>query len=185
MYYSKIKHYDIANGEGIRISLFVSGCKFHCKDCFNSETWEFNYGQLFTDEVYQDILAQATSSRYDGLSLLGGDPLWQTSEDMVILEKLAIDVKVHCKNVGDSHKIHCKNVWIWSGFTWENVMDETKTDPEATARRNLIKACDVWVDGRFESDKKDLRLKWRGSNNQRVIDVQKSLEKGEIVLWES
>lgn len=115
MNYSKIKHYDIANGEGVRISLFVSGCKFHCKDCFNSEAWDFNYGTPFTSDTFVEIVEQATSDRYAGLSILGGDPLWQTKDDMAVLALLAQNVRSQGKTV-----------WIWSGFVWEDIMEHVE-----------------------------------------------------------
>lgn len=173
MRYAKIKHYDIANGDGIRISLFVSGCRFHCKDCFNEEVQDFNYGEEYTKETEEQILELLESPRFDGLSLLGGDPLWQ--DEKGLKELISLAQKTH---------ILKKDIWIWSGFTWEEIM-ETEDDEEIDLlRKKLISSCDVFVDGRFEIEKKDLRLKWRGSSNQRVINVQETLRSGKMVLVE-
>lgn len=165
MNYGNIKLYDIANGEGIRVSLFVSGCKFHCKECFNSEAWDFNYGKEYTKEIEQYILDQIKKPYIKGLSLLGGDPLWQDLEGLKELRELVR--KVH--NLG-------KDVWIWSGFTYENLFDGNGISEEANERIYLIHDCDVFVDGQFENDLKDLSLAWRGSKNQRVIDIHKTFE---------
>ena len=177
MYYSKIKHYDPANGPGIRMSLFVSGCLFHCKECFNEETWDFNYGKEFTQEVYNQILKDINKDYYSGFSLLGGDPLWQSEEDLQILIDLVKEVSSFNKNI-----------WIWSGFIFENIFKDHSKDEDFKLwekRKELISLCDVWVDGQFQIENKDLRLKYCGSTNQRVIDVKASLKSGEVVLYES
>lgn len=174
MNYAKIKHYDPANGEGIRISLFVSGCNFHCKGCFNYEAQDFNYGNPFSPDTMVEIEKLVEDKHIDGLSILGGDPLCQSECDIATLATLA----TYVKNLG-------KNVWIWSGFTWEQIFPEVATDEFDTlraSRQMLIEACDVWVDGQFIESQKDLRLQWRGSSNQRVINVQETLKQGEIVL---
>ena len=147
MNYAKIKHWDIANGEGIRISFFVSGCKFHCKDCFNQEAWDFTYGALFTQETFDEIIKLVSDKNIDGLSLLGGDPLCQDDEGMLTLINL-------CKKV---HRLS-KNVWLWSGYTWEEIFSNSDMTQNARLRRELIKNCDVFVDGRFEVKQKNLNL---------------------------
>lgn len=175
MNYAKIKHYDPANGEGIRISLFVSGCNFHCKGCFNYEAQDFDYGKPFLPDTMVEIEQLVENENIDGLSILGGDPLCQSECDITTLATLA----TYVKNLG-------KNVWIWSGFTWEQIFSKSVTDEFdtlRTSRQMLITTCDVWVDGQFIESQKDLRLQWRGSNNQRVIDVQKSLQQNKIILW--
>lgn len=164
MNYAKIKHFDIANGEGVRISLFVSGCQFHCEDCFNSETWDYNYGNLYTKETENHILSTLQDRYIDGLSILGGDPLWQDEDGIAQLTKLVEQVK----SIG-------KTVWIWSGFTWEQL-------PSLSAsKQNLIKLCDVMIDGLYNKTLRDLRLKWRGSSNQRVINIQQSIKEGKVI----
>lgn len=173
--YAKIKHYDIANGEGVRISLFVSGCRFFCPNCFNSEAQDYSYGSLLTNDVTSDILTYIKQDTVSGLSLLGGDPLWQNIDGLVQLTTL-------CKSV---HSLD-KNVWLWTGFKWEDIFPKKQNEHNATllAKQELVKNVDILIDGQFEVDKKDLRLKWRGSSNQRVIDVQKSLSEGKVVLYE-
>lgn len=165
MNYGNIKKFDIANGKGIRISLFVSGCKFHCKDCFNEEAWDFNYGNKYDVLIEKEILKHIALPYIEGLSILGGDPLWQSYSDIMELTNL-------CKEV---HKVN-KDVWIWSGFTWDEIFIQGETTLDNIARQNLISNCNVFIDGLFKADKKDLSLAWRGSSNQRVIDVQKTLE---------
>lgn len=174
MYYSNIVPYDVANGEGIRVTLFVSGCKFHCKNCFNSQAWDFSYGKEYTRETEQEILKKVSEPIIDGLTLLGGDPLWQSLEDIDKLSSL-------CREV----RRKGKNVWIWSGFIWEEIFRKPISVSEAyiiNAQQDLIIESDVFVDGQFVEKLKDLSLPWRGSLNQRVIDVQKSLKEKRIVL---
>lgn len=176
MNYAKIKHYDPANGEGIRISLFVSGCNFHCKGCFNYEAQDFNYGNPFTEDTINEIKHLVENEHIDGLSILGGDPLCQKEHDIMTLVALV----TYVKSLG-------KTVWIWSGFTWEQIFPKVITDnfdTLRTARQMLIEVCDIWVDGPFIESQKDLRLQWRGSSNQRVIDVQKTLKQREVALFE-
>ena len=175
MNYSDIKQYDIANGPGIRTSLFVSGCNFHCPNCFNQESQSFTYGEPFTENTLLTITNYLNSSLVTGLSLLGGDPLWQDSSGISQLITI-------CK---EAHRL-AKTVWIWSGFTWEEIFPEVvldRLDIDRVFRQELIRNCDVWVDGPFELSKRDLRLQWRGSSNQRIIDVQKSLKSNKIVLY--
>lgn len=173
MNYSGIKQYDIANGVGIRTSLFVSGCNFHCKGCFNQESQSFTYGKPFTAETMFTIINYLESDRVAGLSLLGGDPLWQDAKGLTQLIAL-------CK---ETHMLN-KSIWIWSGFTWEEIMGDSIRDTLNTFRKELISNCNVWVDGQFELSKRDLRLQWCGSTNQRVIDVKKSLKENQIVLYD-
>lgn len=171
MHYSNIIEEDIANGQGVRTTLFVSGCKFHCKECFNSEAWDFNYGKEYTEKTEEYILKQVNKPYIKGLSLLGGDPLWQDMDGLKQLRQLV--QKVH--DLG-------KTVWIWSGFIYENLLDGSGLSEEANERILLIRECDVFVDGLFENDKKDLSLAWRGSRNQRVIDMNKTHE-DKVVLY--
>lgn len=166
MNYAKIKHFDIANGEGVRISLFVSGCQFYCKNCFNREAWDYTYGTPYTQDTEKEIMEYMSSDNIDGLSILGGDPLWQNDDGLNDLISLVMAVK----SAG-------KNVWIWSGFTWEEIKGA------CDKRYELIKLCDVFVDGVYQEDKKNLLLHWRGSSNQRVIDVQASIKENNVVIY--
>lgn len=170
MRYCNIIEEDCANGEGFRTTLFVSGCNFHCKDCFNQDAQDFNYGKEYTEETEEYILEQVSKPHIKGLSLLGGDPLWQDIDGLKQLRQLV--QKVH--DLG-------KTVWIWSGFTYENLLDGSGLSEEANERILLVRDCDVFVDGLFEYDKKDLSLAWRGSRNQRVIDMNKTKDK--VVLY--
>lgn len=176
MNYAKIKHFDIANGEGVRTSLFVSGCQFHCKDCFNFETWDYNYGNPYTEETKNELISLVSNPNIDGLSILGGDPLWQNEDGL--LELINLVKNIHSLN---------KTVWIWSGFTWEQIFENVTVDNLNTVialRQTLIINCDIFVDGKFETDKRSLKLKFKGSYNQRVIDVKKTLEQHKIILME-
>ncbi len=170
MRYCNIIEEDCANGEGFRTTLFVSGCNFHCKDCFNQDAQDFNYGKEYTEETEEYILEQVSKPHIKGLSLLGGDPLWQDIDGLKQLRRLV--QKIH--DLG-------KTVWIWSGFTYENLLDGSGLSEEANERILLVRECDVFVDGVFEYDKKDLSLAWRGSRNQRVIDMNKTKDK--VVLY--
>ena len=170
MYYSNIIEEDAANGIGFRTTLFVSGCNFHCKNCFNQKAQDFNYGKEYTEQTESYILEQLNKSYIKGLSLLGGDPLWQDIDGLKQLRQLV--QKVH--NLG-------KTVWIWSGFVYEDLLDGSGLSEEANEIILLVHECDVFVDGLFEYDKKDLSLAWRGSRNQRVIDMNKTKDK--VVLY--
>lgn len=176
MNYSNIIETDIANGQGVRASLFVSGCNFHCINCFNKEAQSFTYGKPYTQETEQQILSHLSKPYIAGLSLLGGDPLWQDNCGLVSLIRLA-----------DETKKMGKTVWIWSGFTWEEIFPSISLD-ELNAHKiyqqNLISRCDVWIDGPYIDSLKDLSLKWRGSSNQRIIDIQQSLKQGEVIELE-
>lgn len=170
MNYAKVNLFDIANGEGIRVSLFVSGCNFHCPQCFNQDAQDFSFGAPFTSSIKKAIINRINLPFIDGLTLIGGDPLCQRNEDIKELIELCKEVK----------KLD-KTIWIWSGYTWEEIFDTNDFDD---IKQQLVGNCDVWVDGRFEINKKDLSLAWRGSSNQRIIDVQKSLKKKQVVLYE-
>lgn len=159
MHYATIKPLDIANGPGVRVSLFVSGCRNKCPGCFNPETWSFSYGQEFTWETLHYIEELLKNPHVKGLSILGGDPF--EPENIQWVETLCAYVK---------HNFVDKDVWVWTGYDFENLMNLP-----------VMAYIDVLVDGRFEQDKRDLRLKWRGSSNQRVISVAESLETGNVV----
>ncbi|MBR8701978.1 Anaerobic ribonucleoside-triphosphate reductase-activating protein [Fusobacterium sp. DD29] len=168
MNYSGIKYSDMINGKGIRVSLFVSGCTHKCKGCFNKDTWDPDYGNPFTEKEENEIFDyfKKYGSIARGLSLLGGDPTYYKNT-----ETLINFLKKFRANFPD------KDVWIWSGFTWEQIMSDKK-------RSELISLCDVLIDGKFMLEEKNLNLKWKGSNNQRVIDVQKSLATNSIVIYQ-
>lgn len=166
MKYSTIIYTDMINGEGIRVSIFVSGCTHHCEGCFNQETWDPNNGQEFNQTVEEEIINYFTKyqNSLKGISILGGDPTYPEN-----IEPLKAFI-TKFKNLFPH-----KDIWIWSGFKFEMI----KKSPSMLS---LISMCDILIDGRFIKAKKDLNLKWRGSTNQRVIDIQKSLEQDQIIL---
>ncbi len=168
MNYGAIKKHDIANGPGVRVSLFVSGCRHRCQNCFNSDTWDFNYGQLFTESTAEEILNAANHDYITGLSLLGGEPLEPENRDEIIrLAKLFRKRYPH------------KSIWCYTGFTMEEIF-EGKAGEQLAER--LLPCIDVLVDGRFIEAKKDLSLLFRGSSNQRILDAKRSLESRKPVL---
>lgn len=160
MRYNKIRKMDISNGPGIRVSIFMQGCSFHCKDCFNSETWDFKAGKDFNDEVINKVLDLASLPHIVGLSILGGEPMHPNNREGTI--KLAKAFKKRYPN---------KDIWVWSGY----LFDELK-DIEG------LSYIDTLVDGRFVLEKANPTLKFRGSSNQRVIDIKNSLKAGNVVL---
>lgn len=162
MHYAAINKCDIANGPGVRISLFVSGCRRRCKGCFNKEAWDFNYGQKFTWETLNELERLLNDPNIEGLSILGGDPMEPENR---------IEVMAICGYL--KHKCG-KSIWMWTGFSWENIKDLP-----------VLKYVDTLVDGPFVESLKDLRLPYCGSSNQRVINVPESLAAGEVVLWNS
>lgn len=161
MKYNKIRKMDIADGPGVRVSVFLQGCTFHCKDCFNPETWDFDGGLEFNDEVINEILQLCEKDEIAGLSILGGEPMHPKNI------KGTIELAKRFKE-----KFPDKTLWSWSGFLFDQISD-----------KKIFEYLDVLVDGQFDAEKRDPRLKWRGSSNQRVIDVKKTLKKGDIVLY--
>ena len=170
MNYGEIKNYDIANGEGVRVSLFVSGCTHHCKNCFNPETWSFEYGKPFTKET-EDYIIECLSPDYiDGLSLLGGEPFEPQNQEVLL--PFLRRVKNELPN---------KNIWCYTGYLFDReLLCESRARCEFTDE--MLSLIDVIVDGEFVQALHDISLAFRGSSNQRIIDVQKSLETGEIKL---
>ena len=164
MNYADIKRVDVANGEGVRVSLFVSGCNHHCKGCFNECAWDFNYGNKFTDEQIDQVINYLDHDYISGLSLLGGEPLEKQNQEGLL--PLVKKVKQKFPN---------KNIWCYTGFDFEKDVVE-KMAPNNETTKELLKYIDVMVDGKFEEDKKDLSLRFRGSSNQRILDVQESLK---------
>lgn len=161
MNYAQIRHYDTANGKGIRASVFVSGCTHKCYNCFNKEYQDFAYGKEFTDLQVQQIINYLKEDVISGLTVLGGEPLQQDIDQMITFLKL---VKEETR----------KSIWIYSGYTYE----EIESDDD---KKRILPYFDILVDGRFVERLKNLRLKFRGSSNQRIIDVQESLRQGKAV----
>ena len=173
MNYATIKWTDIANGEGVRVSLFVSGCTHRCKNCFNQIAWDFNYGEVFDENIQNQILKELGSGYIAGLSLLGGEPLEPQNQ---------LALYPFIKKVKEQHPE--KNIWCYTGFVFDEktgALKETHKNTQVT--KDLIALFDVLVDGPFIEEQKNIRLKFRGSENQRIIDVQKTLAAGDCVLY--
>ena len=171
MHYADIKEYDIANGPGVRVSVFVSGCNHHCKGCFNKCAWDFNYGENYTEETTNTILEGLDKDYIAGLTLLGGEPLEPQNQKGLL--PLVKKVK---------EKYPEKNIWCYTGFDFEkDVVGNMAINNEDT--KELMNYIDVIVDGKFEEDKKDLNLKFRGSSNQRIIDVKQSLKTHQVIPY--
>lgn len=171
MNYGEIKLFDIANGEGIRVSLFVSGCTHHCKNCFNSETWDFNYGKPFDEDAENTIIKNLKPKYVDGLSLLGGEP-FEPSNQQALLPFLR-RVKA---------KFPDKKIWCYTGYLFDK---ELQNDSRARCEYTdeMLTLIDVMVDGEFKQELYDISLSFRGSSNQRIIDVPKSLAQNTVVLY--
>ena len=168
MKYMDIKKYDIANGEGVRVSIFVSGCTHKCKGCFNSELWDFEYGMDFTGATINEIIEAISPNYIKGLSLLGGEPM--ELKNQIGLLPLVRKFKEIYPN---------KDIWCYSGYLYEYLKEQSSVHEET---KELLNSIDVLVDGKFELEKKDINLLFRGSSNQRIIDLKESNIKGEIVL---
>ena len=171
MYYGEIKNFDIANGEGIRVSLFVSGCTHRCKGCFNPETWNFSYGRPYTAETEQSIMDMLSFEYVDGLSLLGGEPF--EPENQRELYYLYKKVREHFPN---------KTIWVYSGYTLDKDLWQEGAFARCDLTDEILGMIDVLVDGEFELERKNIMLKFRGSENQRLIDVKRSLEENKVVI---
>ncbi|MCR5305108.1 MAG: anaerobic ribonucleoside-triphosphate reductase activating protein [Oscillospiraceae bacterium] len=170
MNYAQIKRVDIADGPGVRVSLFVSGCTHHCKGCFNPETWSFDFGIPFTEETEEELLRLLEPKYIRGLTLLGGEPFEPDHQ------------RVLC---GFLHKVRerlpKKDIWAYSGYTFEELTGESRARCEVTDE--MLSLLDVLVDGEFVEPLRNLSLRFRGSENQRILDVRKSLAAGSPVLW--
>ena len=163
MNYAQIRKYDVANGVGIRTTLFVSGCHFNCPGCFNKEYQDFSFGKLFDDGEMQKFIDLGKSENISVYSFLGGEPLDQLYDDTMLRTVKAIKTQTD------------KTIWLWTGYVFENLSEK---------QMEIVKHIDILVDGPFIEAQKDMRLLFRGSANQRIIDVQKSLKENKTVLWE-
>lgn len=171
MNYGNIKKYDIADGEGVRVTLFVSGCTNYCKNCFQPETWDFNYGKPYTKETEEEIIEALKPSFIKGLTLLGGEPF--EPENQRELVKLLKRVK---KELPD------KNIWSYTGFILDqDILEGGRKHCEVTDE--MLSYIDILVDGPYVEEKKNISLAFRGSENQRVIDLKKSLQEQEVILY--
>ena len=161
MNYLTITHNDMLNGDGLRVVLWVSGCTLHCEDCQNKYSWDFNEGVLFDDVAKKEIFTKLNKDYISGITLTGGHPL--EKQNIKEVEQLCKEIK---------QNFPTKTIWLYTGFTFEEIKDYS-----------ILKYIDVLVDGKYDKNLRDITLKWRGSSNQRVIDVQKSISSSKIVLW--
>ena len=171
MYYGEIKDCDIANGSGVRVTLFVSGCTNRCKGCFQPQTWDFSYGWEFTKETEEEILRLLKPAYIKGLTLLGGEPFEPQNQRALL---------PFVKRVKETYP--GKNIWAFSGFTYDE-MKTVGSHPRCEVTDELLDLTDVLVDGRFVEELKDISLRFRGSSNQRIIDLNLTRQRGEVVLW--
>lgn len=160
MRYAQIRKYDVANGPGIRTTIFVTGCTHNCKNCFNKEYQDFNFGDEWTQSETEKIIKYLNLDEVKGLTILGGEPF----QNEIDLYNIVKEIRQNTQ----------KDIWIYSGYTWEQITREKN-------KNKLLELCDVLVDGPFIEDLKDLTLKFRGSSNQRIIDINKSLEQNQII----
>ncbi len=174
MNYAQLRQMDIANGEGIRVSLFVSGCTHNCQGCFNKEYQAFDYGEPMSLDVSYQIIDWISQRQYRGMTLLGGEP-FQNLELVYYLQPIRSFIDDYNADYNDGSKYQ-KDIWAYSGYTYEQLYKHE-------GRRKLLTLTDVLVDGLFMEEKKDLRLKFRGSSNQRVIDVKESIKQSKVVLY--
>ncbi|MHC9536521.1 anaerobic ribonucleoside-triphosphate reductase activating protein [Dellaglioa sp. BT-FLS60] len=165
-YIASYKPFNFVDGEGVRCSLYVSGCLFACPGCYNKAAQNFRYGTPYTEDLENQIITDLSEDYCQGLTLLGGEPFVNTQVCLSLVDRIRATYG------------WTKDVWSWTGYTWDELMLESEDKLE------LLSKIDILVDGRFELAKKDLTLQFRGSSNQRIIDVQKSLATGEVILWD-
>lgn len=173
MRYGAIKKRDIANGPGVRVVLFVSGCTHHCKGCFQPQTWDFNYGEEYTAETEQELIDALVPDFIDGLTLLGGEPFEPENQKELItlLRRLRKELPQ-------------KTVWAFSGYTFEELTGKKESRARCEVTDEMLSLVDVLVDGEFQLDKRNISLQFRGSENQRLIDLPQTFQNGEIVWWQ-
>ena len=184
MRFAQIRSMDISNGEGVGVSLFVQGCPFHCKNCFNSETWDFNGGKEWTEETKNIFMKLINRPYIKRVSFLGGECLAEQNLDEVL--SLIKEIRISFPN---------KTIWLYTGYEWNQIMNIKVTQPffscqdleskiqNVLKRQEIIKMCNVVVDGEYIDEQRDITLKWCGSSNQRVIDVEQSLAQNKVVLY--
>lgn len=160
MRYAKIRKFDVSNGPGVRTTLFVSGCSHKCEGCFNVEAQSFSYGEIWNEDIEKEFMSYVKNPNIVGVNILGGEPMEQDET----LNNLLIKIK----ETG-------KDIWLWSGYTFEEIIDSSK-------KLKLLSLVDVLIDGKFELENRDLMLKYRGSKNQRIINVKDSLKENKLVL---
>lgn len=203
MNYLRIDKEDVCNGEGLRVVLWLSGCSHKCKGCQNPQTWDADSGIPFNESTKEELFRELDKDYISGLTLTGGDPLFESNLDDVLELVTEVNKRYNTtqyidENNQNNHNIlntnadkirlsspH-KTIWIYSGYTWEEILDEEYNFLEMhdTLRQTIIAQCNVFVDGQYKESQRDITLPYRGSKNQRLIDVQQSLQEGKIVLWQ-
>ena len=173
MHYGEIKKFDIADGPGVRVTLFVSGCTNHCEGCFQPQTWDFCFGRPFTRETEDELLAALAPDYIAGLTLLGGEPFEPENQRALL---------PFVRRVRET--LPQKTIWAYSGFTYDGELLREGSHPRCEVTDELLSLLDVLVDGRFILAQKDISLRFRGSRNQRILDLRKTREQGQIVLWQ-
>lgn len=163
MNFAQIRKYDVANGPGIRTTIFVTGCTHKCHNCFNEEYQDFNYGDTWTDKETEEVIRYLKLDEVKGLTLLGGEPFQNEIDLLQVIRDIKKEVQ--------------KDIWIFSGYSYEEILKDQD-------KKKLLEECDVLVDGKFVESLKDLKLRFRGSSNQRIIDIQKSLDENKVVLFD-
>lgn len=179
MNYLTIDKEDVCNGEGLRVVLWLSGCSHKCKGCQNPQTWNANSGIPFDESAKEELFKELDKDYISGLTLTGGDPLFESNLDNVLA--LVNEIRLSFPH---------KSIWLYSGYTWEQLFEDDDFDIqggicENQTRRAIVLSSDVFVDGQYIDSQRDITLPYRGSSNQRIIDIQQSLQKGEIVLWQT
>ena len=183
MNYHNITYPDMNNGSGLRVVLWLSACSHHCKGCQNPQTWDINSGIPFDENAKEELFRELSKDYISGITFTGGDPLHENNLDEVL--QLIEEIRSKFSN---------KTIWLYTGYEWEDIWYDSKividdytnkVYEDYKKRQQIISKCDVLVDGEYKEELRDISLHWRGSSNQRVIDVQESLKKGEIVLWSS
>lgn len=172
--YASIRSMDISNGEGVGVALFVQGCHFHCKNCFNPETWDFDGGKEWTEAVKNKFMELAKRPYIKRISILGGEPLAEENLDGIL--DLVNKIRLSSPQ---------KNIWLYTGYTFEEIVHPTLKCNQSRVRKIILSGIDVLIDGQYIDSQRDITLPYRGSANQRLIDTQQSLQKGEIVLWQT
>ena len=204
IHYASIRNLDISNGEGVGVALFVQGCHFHCYNCFNIDTWDFNGGKEWTPEVKEKFLELIDRPYIKRVSILGGEPLADENLDDVLDLVTEINKRYNFQKVDSANPCKMgvsedknadeirlsfpnKTIWIYSGYRWSEIFNDgvyLTRDCAGWKRREIVKKCDVMIDGKYMDSLRDPQLKWKGSSNQHVINIEKSMIKGEIVLWD-
>lgn len=215
MNYWKIDKEDVCNGEGLRVVLWLSGCSHRCKGCQNPQTWDADSGIPFDDSAKEELFRELDKDYISGLTLTGGDPLFESNLDGVLdlvtevnkryntIQYIDGNAKKDCNILNENankFRLSCpkKSIWLYSGYTWQSIMEYTPSNTDDfdyieesyidglyELRKHILYKCDVLIDGQYIDSQRDITLPYRGSTNQRVIDIQQSLQKGEIVLWQT